>query len=77
MFVRKSLSKKISDDRKFTKEKARDFVAELDVLKGKGRFDDPRRIANLDEIGFQMGTEDAKVIVTKDRDRIERYTKGH
>ena len=74
--IRKSLSKKISDDRKFDKEKARAFVTELDMLKNKGRFDDPRRIGNLDESGFQMGAEDKKVIIAKSRNRVESYTKG-
>ena len=48
----------------------------LTFCRKKELLDDPERIGNLDEIGFRLGCDDARVIVQKGGRRIEGYTKG-
>ena len=74
--VRKRTSKSIAQEQKFSIEKAQKYNSILWQLSDKGFLDDPRRILNLDESGFQLGCSEGRVLAKKAKKRVVAYTKG-
>ena len=73
MSFRNSRSSGIEDETRFNEETAKKYVNELDQLDSQWYFENPKRICNLDESGFKLGTDGSVVVVKKGR--IKKVTK--